>query len=301
MQGIPLLRGLVAWLLLVVCLCGTRGAAWAANATLVDSTPAGTLPPVERTGLRGAAEKALQGLQLAVLPESDMEIVASGEPQLKGCFSDLCLERIGRLLDSQIVVNYHVKPLSASPTAKGGLQLSVEVFDAEVGATGARLSQDCPGCTGAQAAGPLSDLIKRTVVQNTRRPRSILAIESQPAGAAVFVDGTELGITPYKRAAFVGKHKVVLSHIGYRSQQAEVVVGETAPSRVELKLIAGTEPVTVASEREKTPVYKKWWFWVALGGAAVAASAITAGVVVGVGARGSSDRMTPANTLVVSF
>jgi len=43
-----------------------------------------------------------------------------------------------------------------------------------------------------------------------------------------------------------------------------------------------------------------WWFWVAIGGAAVAASAITAGIVLGTRA---TDRaaQAPANTLTVSF
>lgn len=309
-QAPPPLRTPVAWLRLVVrcvlwtfCLCAMSGAAWAANATIMNSTAAGTLSPAERTSLRGVIDKTLQGMQLTVLPESDIEVVVSGEPQLKDCYSDLCLERVGRLLDSQIIVNFHVKPLAAPPAGKGGLQLSVEVFDSEVGATGTRLTQECSGCSGAQAAGPLGDLVKRAVQDNTARPRGVLEVESQPAGASVFVDGTELGITPYKRAAFAGKHKVVLSHIGYRSHQVEVPVDAGAPQRVEVKLAAGTEPVSPASEREKTPVYKKWWFWVALGGAAVAVSAITAGVIVGAGARagGSADRMTPANTLVVSF
>ena len=43
-----------------------------------------------------------------------------------------------------------------------------------------------------------------------------------------------------------------------------------------------------------------WWFWVAIGGAAVAASAITAGVVLGTSAPGRTTQ-APANTLTVSF
>lgn len=51
------------------------------------------------------------------------------------------------------------------------------------------------------------------------------------------------------------------------------------------------------------PVYTKWWFWVAIGGAAVVAAGITTGVFLGTRSNEPviSDRMTPANTLVISF
>lgn len=291
LRTIPSLSALAAWLLAVLGLFGS-GTAWAANAAVIDSTEAGKLSPPERAGLHSAVDKVLGGLQFTILPASDLEIVISGEPQLKDCYSDLCLERIGRLIDSQVIVHYQLKPLAAG----AGWQIAVEIFDDEVGAVGARATQDCPGCTGLQTAERLAELAKRALVENAGRPRTTLEVDSLPSGAAVFVDGTELGITPYKRAAFTGKHKVILSHVGYRSEQVETVLGEGKNPRVEVKLTPGTDP---ASGREKTPVYKKWWFWVALGGAAVAASAITVGVVLGT--RSASERAAPANTLVVSF
>ena len=51
------------------------------------------------------------------------------------------------------------------------------------------------------------------------------------------------------------------------------------------------------------PLYTKWWFWVAIGGAAVVAAGITTGVFLGTRSNEPviSDRMTPANTLVISF
>lgn len=283
---------LAAWLVLLLALWGMSGPAWGANAAIIDSTESDKRPPGDQAAMRRAVEKSLLGLQFTVLPASDVEIVVSGEPQLKGCYSELCLERIGRLVDSQIIVRYRLKELTPA-----GFQLYVEIFDDEVGAVGVRQTQDCPGCTGAQAAERLSDMVKTAATENAGRPRSILEVDSLPSGAAVFVDGTELGITPYKRAVFAGKHKVVLSHVGYRSEQQETVLDEKNHPRVEVKLTPGTDP---AGGREKTPVYKKWWFWVALGGAVVAASAITAGVVVAT-RPAAAERSQPANTLVIGF
>ena len=153
-----------------------------------------------------------------------------------------------------------------------------------------------------QAAEKLTDMMTRAILQSASRPRGVLEIQTEPAGASVFVDGTELGITPYKRPAFVGNHKVVLQHVGYHSEQFEAKVGETGRNRTDKTLVAGTDPVkVVVVEKEKTPVYKKWWFWVAIGGAAVAAAAITAGVVVGTGAAGGGERTIPANTYMFTF
>jgi len=286
----------VAWLVPVVIWCGLSGDARATTATIVQSREDGA-PAAEQAKLRGAVEKALQAMQIGLIAVRDMEAVIAGEAQLQGCYSELCFERLGRLLDSQLVVHFRAKPL-AGAGKKPGLQLSIALFDGEVGAMGAQLEEQCAECSESQAADKLGELTRRAVLQSAGRPRGVLEVYSQPAGAAVFVDGTELGITPYKRAAFAGRHKVVLGHIGYRSEQRETEVTPGAPQRVDVTLALGSEPAPETVE--KTPVYKKWWFWVAIGGAAVAASAITVGVVLGTRA---ADRgvPAPANTLTVSF
>ena len=130
---------------------------------VVDSIDDGLSPPVEPVKLRIAVEQALQALQLKLIPARDVEVVLQGETQLKGCYSDLCFERIGRLVDSQLVVHYRIKALAPSGTKPGGLQLSVALFDGEVGAVGARLTEDCPGCTSSQTADQLSEMAKRAI------------------------------------------------------------------------------------------------------------------------------------------
>lgn len=247
----------IAWLLPAVSWLCFAGAAHASTATVVASPPEGGLPPTMQTALRGAVEKALQGLQVGLIAQRDVEAVIAGETQLQGCYSDLCFERLGRLLDSQLVVHFAAKPLTPAGK-KPGVQLSVALFDGEVGALGARLEEACAECSDSQAADKLADLTKRAVLQSASRPRGLLEVSSAPPGAAVFVDGTELGITPYKRAAFAGKHKLVLSHLGYRSEQRETEVAEGKPTHLEVTLVVGGDPTPVTVE--KTPVYKKWSF-----------------------------------------
>jgi hypothetical protein len=245
-------------------------------------------------------EEVLREQQFDLVATSDIESAIAGEPQLKGCHSELCLERLGRVLDAQIVLRYRVRLTVAAGKPNGDWHMNVEVLDAEVGAIGARLTEDCTDCTTKKAAEKLLDMTRRAVLGNASRPRAMLMVQSQPPGAAVFVDGTELGITPHKRLAFTGPHKLVLRHIGFRSEQRDVVVDETAGQRLDVTLAPGSDPVqVVVVEKEKAPVYKKWWFWVAIGGAAVAAGAITAGVVIGT--RGTESRMVPPNSLNFMF
>jgi hypothetical protein len=298
----------VARLLLALLLCSGSAAA-AGTALVLEPTLVGPMLPAEKTALLRAAQDALREQQFDLVAPGDLQTALAGEPQLKDCETELCFERLGRLLASQSVLRVRAK--LAQPPGKqknGDWHLNIELLDVELGSMGARLTEDCTSCTGKQAASQLGDMVKRAVIQTAALPRGILEVRSQPPGATVFVDGTELGITPYKRAAFAGKHKLVLRHTGYRSQQSEVVVDEVQRQRVELTLVPGSDPVNVVVvekkilvEREKTPVYKKWWFWVAIGGAAAAAAAITAGIVVGTQGSAATDRMLPANTYPFMF
>lgn len=285
----------------VLGLGGLGGVARAATAVLLEPVLEGPSAQAEAARLRTAAQQALRAQQYNLTPDSDLEVALSGEPQLKSCHTELCRERLGRLLDAQIVARYRIRAL-AEGKKNSDWHMNVEILDVEVGAFGARLTEDCTDCTAAKAAEKLTDMLMRAILQSAARPRGVLEIHTEPQGASVFVDGTELGITPYKRPAFVGDHKVVLQHVGYRSEQLEVKVNETGRNRTDKTLVAGSDPVkVVVVEKEKTPVYKKWWFWVAIGGAAVAAAAITAGVVVGTGAAGGGERTIPANTYMFTF
>jgi hypothetical protein len=160
-----------AWTLGIACLiaailgvCGTREA-WAVTALIMEPAADG-VAPADQVLLRSAVETALQTQQLTLLPAADLEIAISSEPQLKDCSSELCFERLGRLLDSQIVVRYRVKPPVAAAGNQGSWRLNVELFDGEVGAMGARLTEDCSSCTSAQAAERLGTMIKSAVLRS---------------------------------------------------------------------------------------------------------------------------------------
>lgn len=281
--------------------CLSQRDAAAASALIVEPQLEGELSKDDVMLLRHTTESALKSQQLSLIPAGDLEATLSGEAQLQGCHTELCYERLGRLLDSQLVTRYRVKRGSGEGKAATAWKLSVEILDVEVGAMGAKLTEECAACTDKQAAEKLGDMVKRAVIECVARPRGGLEVRSEPSGAAVFVDGTELGITPYKRVTFAGSHKVVLRHVGFRSEQVDVVVEDGQKQKIERKLASGADPAPVIV-MEKAPVYKKWWFWVALGGAAVVAAGVTAGVVIGTRSTPTTmDRTLPSNTFSFQF
>ncbi len=292
----------LAALLLGLALPGAGGTAWAGpepvgTALVLDPTIIGPLPPAGQAAMRDSVNRALRELQLELVGAAELEPVIAGEPQLKDCGSELCFERLGRLLASQLVLRYRLKVSQPEDQKHLDWHLNVELLDVEVGAFGARLTQDCKDCSSAKAESRLASMVKSAVLQSAALPRGVLELRTDPPGAIVFIDGTELGITPYKRSIFVGKHKVVVRHTGYRSQQLEASISEGKKQHLELKMLSGSEPTTVVVvERERTPVYKKWWFWTAIGGGVLAAGAITAGIVIGT--RGTGSPPLPANTLM---
>lgn len=289
-------RLIIFWLWLGFC--GVSLPAQAATvALLLPPKLEGPIEASNQTAMEQAVIGALRAQQFDLADKREHETIVQSEPQLADCYSEVCLERLGRLEATQVVVRYRVKLRSEAPvaaTAAAAWDLSVELLDVEVGAMGSRLSEECTSCTSDRVVEKLSDLARRAVFENAARPRGVLEIRTDPIGAAVFVDGVELGVTPYKRAVFAGLHKLTLRHVGYRSQQAETQVDDGQKQRVEIQLSPGTDPVkVVVVEKEKTPVYKKWWFWVALGGAVAVAAGVTAGIVVGTRPTASGDR-TPA-------
>ena len=67
--------------------------------------------------------------------------------------------------------------------------------------------------------------------------------------------------------------------------------------REHLELQQLTEQMLVV-EKERAPIYKKWWFWTAIAGGVLVVGAVTAGIVVATRPSVSApERMLPGNVL----
>lgn len=294
----------MARLLFLLLLLLAARPALATEALLLEPKIDGPALAAEIGTLQERAMQALKAQQFGLIDAREAQSVIAGEAQLRDCFTDLCLERLGRLLAAHVVVRYRGKvilPAEASKSAdkQPTWKFRVDVLDVEVGAVGAHPEGECTSCTSKQAAEKLAELVTQAILESASRPRGTLEVRSEPAGATVYVDGTELGVTPYKRSTFAGKRKVVVRHVGFLSQQLETDVPDGQKARLDAKMVAGTDPVSVVVvEKERAPIYKKWWFWTAIAGGVLVAGAVTTAIVIGT--RGSAtgpDRMLPGNVL----
>ena len=100
----------------------------------------------------------------------------------------------------------------------------------------------------------LRDLCQRT---------GALRVASTPPSASLRIDGAIVGATPYRALSLhAGPHVLVAEKPGFASQSREIVVAAGG----ELDISFTLSPV-------RAPVTRRWWFWAAVGGAALTATA----------------------------
>jgi hypothetical protein len=117
-----------------------------------------------------------------------------------------------------------------------------------------------------------------------------LTVESNPAGADVFLDddstGHSVGTTPYKNTEMpIGAHVVFLHKKGFKPESRGINLQKNDRLKVAFTLVK--EELAHAPQK---PLYKKGWFWGVFASAvAVAGGAVAVGVYYGT-------RPTPFNT-----
>lgn len=278
------------------------------SVTVLDTVSDGSVTAAERAYFDSTLVETLRTQPLVVTTKSDRDLIFAEEKRLQSCQSAVCIERIGRLLGSRYVISTDVavsrnvpesgveakqdklRRVAGPKTQPGDWRLKIELFHVDIGGSGSSVTADCPRCDSTAAGTALSELLQRALIEEAARPRGSLLVDSKPPGALVFVDGAELGVTPFKRPSYSGKHRLVLRSAGHLTEQRDIEVPESQRLSLDISLQEGVDPTEAAARSDsKTPAYKKWWFWVAVGGAAVAvASAATAGTVVATQSQGAN-------------
>ena len=223
-------------------------------ACVMEAKTNGTLTPEELAQFETAVNGALKEQQFDLVSKSERDTIIQGEA-IQGCYKEECQERIGRLLGAHAVIVYSLK-VWRSPSGSAWT-LGATYYNVEVGALGAKATSECPSCTAAQAATGLADLVKKAVFDDAAKPRGQVEITSDPTNASVFIDGVELGVTPYKRTIFTGKHELTIRRTGHRSKNQSLTVNEGQKNTLSIKLEVGQDPVQVKYVAEHGP-RPKW-------------------------------------------
>ncbi len=250
-------RSVLAGLLCVAAVLAAPSSSQAAErkmAVVMEAKTNGSLTPEELAAFETAVNNALKEQQFDLASKGERDTIIQGEG-IQGCFKEECQERVGRLLGAHAVIVYSLKVWRS--TSGSAWTLGATYYNVEVGALGAKATSECPSCTVAQASSGLSDLVKKAIFDDAAKPRGQVVITSDPTNASVFIDGVELGVTPYKRTIFAGKHELTLRRTGHRSKNQTLNISEGQASNLSVKLEVGQDPVQVKYVAENGP-RPKW-------------------------------------------
>ncbi len=110
----------------------------------------------------------------------------------------------------------------------------------------------CSHCTDDTIVSTTKALTQSLIEQLAQdRGRTVLAVNSEPASAGVFVDGETAGVTDLKMNISPGPHTVRIERQGYNTELRQVtgIEGKTVALTVKLTLVgaAGASPAVVAA------------------------------------------------------
>ena len=114
-------------------------------------------------------------------------------------------------------------------------------------------------------------------------PSASLAVESEPAGARVYLDGAFVGFTPFVREGLApGRHRVVVTKDGYLENARSVELRASAVERLAVRLTERPPgEARGAQDEEAQAGGGRTWPWIAAGVVAVGAAAGAAAALSG--------------------
>ncbi len=111
--------------------------------------------------------------------------------------------------------------------------------------------------------------------EGPRTPTHSLTVDTDPAGARVFVDGRYAGQTPADLTGLsTGSHRLRLEKAGYLENARTIDVGDGRPARVRVTMTPNAHAAEqVVSGGNNKGLTSNKWFWVGVAGAAGGAGA----------------------------
>jgi hypothetical protein len=176
----------------------------ATGVAIIDLQYGKTLVPQDRAALRGALEVLLtdSGLSVATDAEIDQAVRASGKELAKCMTEDRCLADLGKRINAGLLV------FGTFDYADNAWEMSLSVFDVEVGANAASDQRMCPKCSPKQASASVKELTTALISSTRKRGRALLVVRTRPKGVAVIVDERPVGISDIEVPVFAGAHTI---------------------------------------------------------------------------------------------
>jgi hypothetical protein len=273
-MGLPVMSARL--LLLAALLCSSSVLAQIAEPAPPPPAEEGVVAVLELTASKGAEAKAtavaaMLTAEVAALPgwralsRNELRSILShaSDAQLAGCADVTCSGDVGRLLSAQRVLTGEVTQL------EGAVALSLTLVDTSDGEARIAARQE------AVWRGPDDELLllARPLVHRLfdaeHASQHVGSIEVFTVdGAAVFVDGKEVGTAPFAtplRDIATGVHTVRAVKSGYRPLDLDIVVARNEATLARVELV-------------EESLFDQPWFWAAAGGVVLVAGGAAAGI-----------------------
>jgi len=252
----------------VVFLCLTLSAsAWAQDKNsiaIIDLEISGDGPPELRQQLQKHIRDGLASGGLKVTDLDQTLKVLQGVPELIGCSSTACLERIFELIPAHRFVRAVVTASGA--TYEIHLELLSALEDESVVNT---VDESCAVCTISDLNTMAAESARKLLRPNDNQKVSVM-IASDPAGALILVDGVDVGDSPLETELVVGSHTITATLDGHTSSEKTIdVLPDSEQQRFELVLPA---VASITKSGPETPADYGSMKWIAVGGAATLAT-----------------------------
>lgn len=219
----------------IVFLClALSAAAWAQDKNhiaIIDLEISGDGPPELRQQLQKHIRDGLASGGLKVTDLDQTLKVLQGVPELIGCSSTACLERIFELIPAHRFVRVVVTASGA--TYEIHLELLSALEDESVVNT---VDESCAVCTISDLNTMAAESARKLLRPNDNQKVSVM-IASDPAGALILIDGVDVGDSPLETELVVGSHTISATLDGHSSSEKTIdVLPESQQQRFELVL-----------------------------------------------------------------
>jgi hypothetical protein len=216
------------------------------------------------------------------------EVRAERDPSLalraSACPDDACMVDVGRDAGAGYLM---VLMIERTDTGHRATVLLIDVAGAAMAGSAAFDLPADPGAFAGAAQGPLAPLV--AAVASLYPQVGTIAVAVDLPGAEVFLDGRRVGAAPVEPLTDIepGPRALRVVAEGYLDfeQAVEVVAGEEARVTVTMTPAPAAAPVPPPA----TPLWRRWWFWTAVGAVVVGTGL---GVGLGVGLAGDGDTRT---------
>jgi hypothetical protein len=253
----------------VVCLAGVAAAEPRERVAVLSLEIEGDCPPELRSELEKSIDGGLYAGGFDVIRRAEVEKKLRAAPELRGCVSTTCLQRIGMLLGVTRFVRARVE------AAGGGYRAELELLGADAsGGVIHRVERTCAVCTVAEA----HDMVSSAAAQVAAGPgpeQVRVHVTSDPPGARVEIDGEPAGTAPFEVTLAGGEHAFRATLDGRQPALERIAVSapDDDSSREILLRLAPADALALPARPHGR---YRVWKWVA---AASAAALLTAGIV----------------------